>query len=209
MKHDGNIREAQQETAAAPRLRRRRRSAAETREILLDAAASEFNRAGYFNTDSNKLARIAGYAPGTFYKHFQDKRDIFLAAYEKWVVTEWDEIRECIEDGREGLSPRLIAKILDHHKRWRGFRSDLRALAATDKTVSSFQHDLRKRQIAAYGELVTIAGGRPKPASEILFILLCLERICDAIADGDIAAQGGKDAVMIAELEKLADRLFS
>ena len=44
---------------------------------------------GFHGTDSNHIAREAGYSTGVFYKHFADKRDIFLAAYETWVVSEW------------------------------------------------------------------------------------------------------------------------
>jgi AcrR family transcriptional regulator len=59
---------------------------------LVAAGANEFNRVGYGGTDSNRIARAAGYAPGTFYKHFADKRDVFLAAYEAWVTAEWNTI---------------------------------------------------------------------------------------------------------------------
>lgn len=60
----------------------------ETRERLVVAAAQLFNRVGYDGTDSNRIAREAGYAPGTFYKHFRDKKEIFLAVYEGWVTKE-------------------------------------------------------------------------------------------------------------------------
>ncbi len=52
----------------------------DTRDRLVAAAARAFNRAGYHGTDSNRIARAAGYAPATFYKHFADKRAIFVAA---------------------------------------------------------------------------------------------------------------------------------
>ena len=60
-----------------PTLRRRpmrpkRGQSADTRERLVAAAAAVFNRDGYHGTDSNRLARAAGYAPATFYKHFPD-----------------------------------------------------------------------------------------------------------------------------------------
>lgn len=35
------------------------------------------------------MRREANYSTGTFYKHFKDKREIFLAAYEIWVASEW------------------------------------------------------------------------------------------------------------------------
>ena len=75
-----------------PRARPRRGTPDETRERLVAAAAAVFNRDGYHGTDSNRIARAAGYAAGTFYKHFADKREILLAAYEAWVTSEWSEV---------------------------------------------------------------------------------------------------------------------
>ena len=56
------------------------------------AAAEIFGRVGYHGTDSNRIAKEAGYATGTFYKHFKDKREAFLAAYEAWVTSEWNAV---------------------------------------------------------------------------------------------------------------------
>ena len=57
----------------------------ETRSKLVEAAGRLFNSVGYFGTDSNRIAREAGHAPGTFYVHFADKREIFLEVYRGWV----------------------------------------------------------------------------------------------------------------------------
>ena len=39
---------------------------------LIAAAAAEFNDHGFSGTDSNKIARRAGFAPQTFYRWFKD-----------------------------------------------------------------------------------------------------------------------------------------
>src|SRR5262249_12675103 len=73
-----------------PRGRRPRRGTPdETRARLLAAPRGVSNRAGYHGTASTRLARAAGYAPGSFYKHFPDKRAAFVAAYADWVTAEW------------------------------------------------------------------------------------------------------------------------
>src|ERR1700733_4737197 len=69
---------------AVKRLRPRRGSPEQTRDRLVAAAAKLFNQTGYHGTDSNRIAKAAGYSAGVFYKHFNDKRAIFLAAYEGW-----------------------------------------------------------------------------------------------------------------------------
>jgi AcrR family transcriptional regulator len=50
--------------------RPRRGTPAQTRERLVAAAAILFNRAGYHGTDSNRIARAAGYSTGTFYLNY-------------------------------------------------------------------------------------------------------------------------------------------
>src|SRR5262245_61980963 len=120
--------------APAPSRRPRRGTPAETRARLVAAAAREFGRVGYDGTDSNRLARAAGYAPGTFYKHFPDKRAIFLAAYQAWVTAEWAAIDRVLRrrgDARTQAT-RIVDMVLAHHRRWRGLRANLRALVTRD-----------------------------------------------------------------------------
>ena len=52
-----------------------------TPERLIAAAAAEFREAGFAGTDSNRIARRAGFAPQTFYRWFKDKTEIFIAVY--------------------------------------------------------------------------------------------------------------------------------
>src|SRR5207248_3919109 len=105
----------------------RRRDKDATRERLLQAAARVFNRSGFDGTDSNRLARAAGYAPATFYKHFTDKRDCFLQVYQAWVAEEWARLAALLEAGAaERLARALVDTVLSMHVEWRGLRSGLR-----------------------------------------------------------------------------------
>src|ERR1700761_8551817 len=65
--------------------RRIRRVQSETSARLIEAAAREFAECGFEGTDTNKIARRAGFAPQTLYRWFDDKTAIFLAVYSKWV----------------------------------------------------------------------------------------------------------------------------
>jgi AcrR family transcriptional regulator len=185
---------------------RKIRDGAATREKLIDAAATVFNEVGYHGTDSNRIARAAGYAPGTFYKHFADKREIFLATYERWVATEWESIRgELARPGR-GTLTRITRLVLEHHRRWAGFRRSLRALVATDPVVAAFRIRQREAQMGMMRDLLsTPDGGRPNRA-HCLAALLQFERVCDAIADGEAEALGVADTAM---LRVLKDQLRS
>jgi AcrR family transcriptional regulator len=177
-------------SAAATRLRRRRplRGAPEdTRARLVAAAADLFNRHGYHGTDSNRIARRAGYAAGTFYKHFSDKREILLAAYEAWVSEEWREIqRELASAGdAEDLAARIVALVLRHHRRWRGLRASLAALVAQDPEGRRFYRAQRRRQLELLRSLRERGGAPVRSAEEDAVLLFTLERVCDAVAGGE------------------------
>src|SRR5271166_545282 len=109
----------------------RNRQPNKTRDALLEAAARIFNSAGYHSTDSNRIAREAGYAPGTFYVHFPDKLAIFLEVYEGWVSAEWSSVESILKAGgsARAVRRRLSLAVLEHHRKWQTFRASLRALS--------------------------------------------------------------------------------
>ena len=169
--------------------RPRRGRPEDTRDRLIAAAAEVFNKSGYRGTDSNRLARAAGYAPATFYKHFPDKRAIFLAAYEAWVTAEWEAVESIVRARGERtlLAERLVDSTLARHRRWRGLRASLRALVAEDATARAFYRRQRRRQLRLLARL-TSRDGRPRAEHAVL--LYTLERVCDALADGELADLG-------------------
>jgi AcrR family transcriptional regulator len=177
-----------------------RGTAAATRARLVATAARVFNRVGYHGTDSNRLARAAGYAPGSFYKHFPDKRAIFLAAYADWVTAEWAAVDVVVRAGGSPavMAPKLVAVMLRFHRRWRGFRASMRALVATDPQVRACYRRQRARQLA----MLAIMRGRRGGASSVddALLLYTLERVCDALAEGEPRALGLTDRALAARL---------
>jgi AcrR family transcriptional regulator len=178
----------QSDAARALRRARPRRGAPEdTRARLVAAAAELFNRHGYHHTDANRIAHAAGYATGTFYKHFADKRDALLAAYEAWVTTEWDGIaRElAVARPRGETAERIVALVLGHHRRWRVLRSSMVALLVEDARVRSFHRAQRRRQLELLRALRAGAPGAGRTTEEDALLLFTLERTCDALASGE------------------------
>src|ERR1700753_3504613 len=118
---------------------------AETRARFVAAAAKIFNRVGYHGTDSNQIAKEAGYATGTFYKHFKDKREAFLAVYEAWVTSEWRtiDIELSADRSAEETARRLVKLSIDFHTKWRGLRASLIELVFTDEEVRRFYRSQR------------------------------------------------------------------
>ncbi len=163
-----------------------------TRARLVAAAAAVFNRDGYHGTDSNRIARAAGYAPGTFYKHFPDKRAILLAAYEEWVTAEWAAIEAEVRAGgtAAAVATRIVELVLPLHRRWRGLRSSLLSLAASDRTVGRFYRGQRRRQLRMLRQLRAALRGPARTGEEDAVLLFTLERTCDAAANGELRDLG-------------------
>ena len=63
-----------------------------SRRKLLDAARKLFTERGYHDTRPQDIARAAGVGHGTFYLHFADKRECFLA----FVDEAADELHETV-----------------------------------------------------------------------------------------------------------------
>jgi AcrR family transcriptional regulator len=172
--------------------RPRRGSPAQTRERLIAAAALLFNRNGYHRTDSNQIARQAGYATGVFYKHFADKREIFLAAYEKWVVSEWNAVDQRLSLGGTPVetAQRLVKLTIDFHTRWKGLRTSLIELVFTDSQVRRFYRRQRNRQLDRMAGIRREIGVRQRRREDDAIHLFTMERTCDGIAQGELRDLG-------------------
>jgi AcrR family transcriptional regulator len=191
-------------TRTATRPQRARGRAEDTRARLVGAAADAFNRAGYHGTDSNRIARAAGYAPAMFYRHFADKRAIFLAAYERWVSTEWAAIEREIAAGGsvDEVTARIVGLVLDLHRRWRGLRASLLTLVVADARVRRFYREQRRRQLRMLADLRRRLRSARRSAAEDAVLLFELERTCDAVANGELADLGLAVRPVLAVLQR-------
>ena len=155
-----------------------------TRDLLIAAARNAFGSVGYDGTNSNAIARAAGFAPQTFYRHFADKLEVFLACYALWVDEEIAALSP-LADAQE-IANALIA----HHVTHKMFRRSLRALAASEIRVAKARAQHRLAQLEwIVGASITFAS---LPSSTRFARLLILERLCDAIADDEAAMLGGQ-----------------
>ncbi len=165
---------------------RRKRDPEDTREKLITAAEGEFNASGFHGTDTNRIARAAGYAPQTFYRHFADKTDIFLAVYERWWKGEVVALEKVLRKHRGKDGAMAAARVvIGFHTRWRGFRRSLRHLAVTGARVRAARAAARWAQLAPLKE-----AGTKRRDAELIAALLTAERLCDAAAEGELTDMG-------------------
>lgn len=93
-------------SSAAQALDGQTRRRLESRRKLLAAARELFVARGYEATRPQDIARVAGVANGTFYLHFKDKEDAFLAFADD-AQTQLIEAYRANLDGVVGLRERL------------------------------------------------------------------------------------------------------
>ncbi len=149
-----------------------------TRAALIAAARLEFEEAGFDATHSNKIAQRAGYATQTFYRHFADKVEIFLAVYREWVAEEWRALEAA-------KTPRKMAQtLIRHHRQSLFFRRALRQLALADDRVRAARAESRLAQVERVRR--RFAHLRNASQERLVRSLLTVERIADACAEGEL-----------------------
>ena len=169
---------------------------------LLWAAMAEFNTHGFAGTDTNRIARRAGFAPQTFYRWYKDKIDVFVACYRAWEDEERDALQALFE--RDAPSAALVEAGVAHHRRYLMFRRSLRQLSIDHPVVRTARAESRLRLIGR----IRAWSGRPELSVEDLAVAqFQFERLTDALAEGEFADMGvGEDAAR-AEIAKLIDQL--
>jgi AcrR family transcriptional regulator len=178
-------------SSAGPRPRRGQPE--QTRARLILTAAHIFNRVPYWEADTNAIAKEAGYSTGTFYRHFKDKREIFIAAYREWVAEEWANIESTIVPGQTPAESidRAADALIEHHRRWRVFRGNLRALVTYDEELRELTQALRREQLEKMSMLRMRMGQQPTRTLENDAVhAMMFERVCDGIADGEFDSLG-------------------
>jgi AcrR family transcriptional regulator len=80
---------------------RRERKKAATRERIVRAAATLFQRHGYQATSIEDITEAADVAPRTFYSYFSAKVDVALVQFEQWVA----DLHAAMEERPLGETP--------------------------------------------------------------------------------------------------------
>lgn len=170
----------------------------EGRERLIEAARLEFEEHGFDGTNTNAIAKRADYAPQTFYRHFEDKLAIFLAVYEAWVASEAGAL------AKARTAEAITDQLIKYHRTHRVFRRSLRALTVTEPQVGAARAQARLAQM----ELMMRFTGKREPAW-LLAELLTMERVCDAIVEGEFEKCGVSRAKARAELVRIVREMMA
>lgn len=173
-----------------------------THDKLVRAALAEFRAHGFDGTDTNKIARRAGFAPQTFYRWFEDKVDVFMATYRAWEEAEAEVIASLA--GRNAASAELADAIVEHHRAYRVFRRSLHQLALANPAMRRARAQSRRRQLDRIARWI---GGATPELDVAAPLLLQIERLSDAIAEGELRDLGVTPAAARGALTGLIDQL--
>lgn len=199
------------DSSTRPPPRPRRQDPAATRRRLIDAAAVCFNERGLIGVDAARIARCAGYSNGVFYKHFGNKSDALIAAYDMAVGAQWDAVNEILLSNDD--APNIARRIVDFgvalHARWRGLRAAMLALLATDRSARASFKAIRIRQLETLGDMQRERGTQSVEREADALLLATLERGYDALADGEITDLGMSAERFTAKLQDVLLRSLS
>ena len=104
-----------------------------SRRKLLDAARSLFIERGYHDTRPQDIARAAGVGHGTFYLHFADKRECFLAFVDEAATEVHERVVQHTKDAKdiEGY----VRGVFEGCQAYNGEHPNVLAAAMVDATV--------------------------------------------------------------------------
>jgi AcrR family transcriptional regulator len=156
-----------------------------TVQRLLATATEEFRGYGYGGTDVNRIARRSGMAPTTFYRCFKDKLDIFLAVHEQWMIREKLLLRVLLT--LPASDAELAETCVGHHRDHLPFRRSLRQLAYEEPRMRQARARTRLEIIA---EIRAWRGEQVADDSRMASDLIQMERLADALAEGEFADMG-------------------
>ena len=175
-----------------------------TAERIVNAAMAEFCECGYFATDSNKIARRAGFAPQTFYRWYQDKTEAFLAAYKQWSNQEIQLLAMLPLDTVP--SEQIIDTVVKHHRAYVLFRRSLRQLSVEHPAVRQARAENRLKQLAFFQSRL---GFVENQKGEIIATMLQIERLADALAEDEFLDLGVQEMEIRSVMVSLVNRLIN
>lgn len=138
--------------------------AAKRREQLLDTAVALFAEKGYGGATTAELARAAGVTEPIIYRHFESKKDLFIATIDRTselVTQTWERAMRTAHDPAQRLR-RLIAANPMVMERGRGFYrviiqammeiSEPDILAAIQRHITALHHFVAREVALAQEE---------------------------------------------------------
>jgi AcrR family transcriptional regulator len=147
---------------------RRRLSAAERRQVVLDAAGRLFGERGYDGINLDQVAAAAGVTKPILYRHFDSKRALYLAVLERHRA-DLDSFSPLIPD--QGAPRERIRRVLDawltyveqYSYAWKMLFRD----SGGGAEIEAFRRDVHARARAVLAQIIRLLSQVRIPEHEI------------------------------------------
>ncbi|MEZ4368881.1 MAG: helix-turn-helix domain-containing protein [Kofleriaceae bacterium] len=198
----------------APRFQQER--SRRTFEALVDAAEALFAEHGYDATGSPEIARKAGASVGTFYRYFDDKKQVFLEVVRR-------HLEQMMTSTLDGISPAALAgkarhetiaiaidalfRSVTHHP---GLSRTIEEMALRDPEVAALRHRYEQASRQRITQLVTLVA-LPEVVADpqaTAWALTACAMECAAAAGGLRGAGAPSQARLRAALIAMVERLL-
>ncbi|MET8054041.1 MULTISPECIES: TetR/AcrR family transcriptional regulator [unclassified Streptosporangium] len=198
-----------------PRKHPRQQRSRETVAAILEAAAQLFQRHGYADTTTNKIAERAGVSIGSLYQYFPNKDALLVALAEHYLTQSAEQVIQVFARAAEHRPPLpdLLADLVGCVAALHTDRPDLHRLLfdqapRTPGLVTRFRQAEQQIAHALAGELRRLGTGGPNPELNALLAVQGIEAqlhgaLLDPPADRD--ATGHVHAVIRLWQQALAE----
>lgn len=112
----------------------------EKRDKIIEAGFQLLSEKGYHNTNTAEIAKLAGVSTGIVYSYFQDKKDIFIMAVDKYMKDTIHPIYEYVSNLQppidiEKAIRQIVTSITNSHTMVKSIHEELQALSHIDDDI--------------------------------------------------------------------------
>ena len=114
----------------------------EKKNKIIDTALKLFCEKGYYNTNTAEIAKVAGVSTGIVYNYFNDKKEIFLQAINRYSFIIADTLLLAFE-GLDTINDvdiainKILDGLLETHKMQKKAHEEIEAMVHTDEDVAN------------------------------------------------------------------------
>lgn len=118
----------------------------EKRKKIIDAGWKLISQNGYYNTNTQEIALLAGVSTGIVYQYFKDKHDILLAGIQAYADDVFfpilkDDFENVKIDDFKSFIKSIIDEYINEHKLSKSAHEEIMAMVHTDEDVSKYYYE--------------------------------------------------------------------
>lgn len=171
------------DTIRAPKQQR----AIEKKDRIITAGFNLICQNGYYNTNTQDIAKSAGVSTGIIYQYFKDKYDIFLSALEKYgdsIFFPMLKVKNITfaKDEFEDILHKMINNYINNHQVSKTAHEEITAMIHSDKEVAKFYYQKELDMTNSIKELLLNNGFKSEFLDEKVHIMIGLiDNLCHEV----------------------------